>query len=456
MLTRQRPYQGLSMFQIMERVRENKRPEIPESCPIKLGKLITMCWDSKPNKRPSFKDILISLEGLSFPPEWRDLFAAAGIPREAMNDVQSARSIIELVNKSVELSDKELMTSVRVVPKLDLQLSMDDNIIPCLDGQHVYQMNDSMSEDEDWNVKSIKESIDEFELKIPQSVLDTMHDNTAVDEQHHVHLSVLECNESDLVSERSVISEQCSVKSATDVHSDRSGGSGKHSVRFSDIDTHLGELPAAESKVLSLKSLVKFDHPASSVQLPKDKVTSEKGDHSSIRFENGKSSPTKGTSPRRPEKIHISETRDSSDKPARLSTAWEKTLPTVQKQPGNIPLPPPLPDVARSLAITQGARPKTSHSLKKTHPLRKTLAAPAASHVKIPVSELLKQKAKLKSTDNPHPSQLADLTRISHDKLTSIAEILKKAVTHRRVAMGEDAGSIEHSYPSGVWSVEEH
>ena len=51
---------------------------------------------------------MISLEGLSFPPEWKALLNAAGIPRETMEDPTSARNIISLVNQSIHMSQKQL------------------------------------------------------------------------------------------------------------------------------------------------------------------------------------------------------------------------------------------------------------------------------------------------------------------------------------------------------------
>ena len=56
----------------------------------------------------SFQEILISLEGLSFPPEWKALLSAAGIPRETMEDPTSARNIISLVNQSMTMNQREL------------------------------------------------------------------------------------------------------------------------------------------------------------------------------------------------------------------------------------------------------------------------------------------------------------------------------------------------------------
>ena len=41
--------------QVLEKVRNNKRPEIPDQCPVGLSKLIKKCWDPNPGKRLSFK-----------------------------------------------------------------------------------------------------------------------------------------------------------------------------------------------------------------------------------------------------------------------------------------------------------------------------------------------------------------------------------------------------------------
>ena len=42
-------------FQILEKVRNNKRPEIPDQCSGGLAKLTKRCWEQNPGKRPSFK-----------------------------------------------------------------------------------------------------------------------------------------------------------------------------------------------------------------------------------------------------------------------------------------------------------------------------------------------------------------------------------------------------------------
>ncbi|XP_059141022.1 uncharacterized protein LOC131928886 [Physella acuta] len=57
MLTRQTPYNGCSVYQVLEQVRMKKRPEIPGHCPTELTRLIERCWDQNPAARPNFKEV---------------------------------------------------------------------------------------------------------------------------------------------------------------------------------------------------------------------------------------------------------------------------------------------------------------------------------------------------------------------------------------------------------------
>jgi serine/threonine protein kinase len=41
---------------------ENFRPDIPDDCPVKIKTLITNCWDPDPDSRPSFTDIVTTLD----------------------------------------------------------------------------------------------------------------------------------------------------------------------------------------------------------------------------------------------------------------------------------------------------------------------------------------------------------------------------------------------------------
>ncbi|CAI5708637.1 unnamed protein product [Peronospora farinosa] len=58
-VTRQCPYEGLTQIQAALGVLNNNlRPTVPEKCPPLFKKLMTLCWGSTPEQRPSFKDVL--------------------------------------------------------------------------------------------------------------------------------------------------------------------------------------------------------------------------------------------------------------------------------------------------------------------------------------------------------------------------------------------------------------
>ncbi|KAK3588556.1 hypothetical protein CHS0354_027782 [Potamilus streckersoni] len=101
MFTRRLPYENCSVFQVLENIRKNRRPDIPTSCTKGLRHLMERCWSPNQAVRPPFKDIISELENLAFPPAWRDLFQEAGIPKETLENLQSARTIISLVNSSL-------------------------------------------------------------------------------------------------------------------------------------------------------------------------------------------------------------------------------------------------------------------------------------------------------------------------------------------------------------------
>ena len=63
MITCDIPYRGMKDVQIASAVlNQNLRPLVPQSCPAKLKKLMTVCWDRDPRKRPDFKAIIKAFE----------------------------------------------------------------------------------------------------------------------------------------------------------------------------------------------------------------------------------------------------------------------------------------------------------------------------------------------------------------------------------------------------------
>ncbi|KAF4319506.1 hypothetical protein BBO99_00000769 [Phytophthora kernoviae] len=58
-VTRQCPYEGLTQIQAALGVLNNNlRPIVPENCPPLFKKLMTLCWESSPEERPSFETVL--------------------------------------------------------------------------------------------------------------------------------------------------------------------------------------------------------------------------------------------------------------------------------------------------------------------------------------------------------------------------------------------------------------
>ncbi|KAH9513828.1 hypothetical protein Btru_031499 [Bulinus truncatus] len=62
MLAKKLPYEGCSVYQVLEQVRNNRRPVIPDHCPPDLSRLVQKCWDQNPAARP---------ETLSASQHWR-------------------------------------------------------------------------------------------------------------------------------------------------------------------------------------------------------------------------------------------------------------------------------------------------------------------------------------------------------------------------------------------------
>lgn len=58
-VTRQCPYEGLTQIQAALGVLNNNlRPTVPDNCPLFFKKLMTLCWVSSPEQRPSFETVL--------------------------------------------------------------------------------------------------------------------------------------------------------------------------------------------------------------------------------------------------------------------------------------------------------------------------------------------------------------------------------------------------------------
>ncbi|XP_078601587.1 uncharacterized protein LOC144876309 [Branchiostoma floridae x Branchiostoma japonicum] len=400
MLTRKHPYLGLSMFQVMECVRLNQRPDIPDYCPIGLSRLIGLCWAHNPARRPSFKDILISLESLSFPPEWRSLLSAAGIPRQAMEDANSAQRIIHLVSNSVVLSRDELEKAVVTgeVPR-----SNDEGL------DTAKSTNSNTEQEEKFTTGGNPWADTKLDLDFGSS-----SDDEAAHEENHINTN----SKSDTAKAESLTK------------------------RTYKISSPRMEEPHKVQKSVHVPRMWKGTWVDSEDRMEAEASDSESEDslEASTQIADGKSDP-------------------KSARNTGATTTW-KTAP---------PPPPPMADYEKYLLRTSFASPEKQQVKKNEQQSKENSACegqqgrgnrhkkgpPQTSQPVIPASVLQEQKQRLRPVDLTRPQELPDISRVGQDRLVTIAEILKKAVGERRVAMNmaDDIHSIEQSY-SAVWSVD--
>lgn len=65
MVARKLPYFGMQPMQVgIAVLQQGMRPPIPAKAPAPLVKLMRLCWDSDPNQRPSFAQLVVSLESM--------------------------------------------------------------------------------------------------------------------------------------------------------------------------------------------------------------------------------------------------------------------------------------------------------------------------------------------------------------------------------------------------------
>jgi hypothetical protein len=63
-LSGRRPFEGLRLMEVVEKVRAGLRPSLPNSLPTSLSSLIKCCWDGDVRRRPSFSRISTELRHL--------------------------------------------------------------------------------------------------------------------------------------------------------------------------------------------------------------------------------------------------------------------------------------------------------------------------------------------------------------------------------------------------------
>ena len=72
----------------------------------------------------------------------------------------------------------------------------------------------------------------------------------------------------------------------------------------------------------------------------------------------------------------------------------------------------------------------------------------------VAASDLESQRHQLRPTEQPHPNQLQDLSEVSEGTISGLADVLRRAVNERRLALNE-VNSVDQSmsYVDSGWSV---
>lgn len=145
MLTGDIPYRGIRDFQVtMTVVNQKIRPQIPKTCPKMLAQFIRNCWNTDPNKRPSFKNIIreFTSETIYFPgtdlAQVRDYIKkyASDTIKAISNDSQDAEITKEQLSNSIAKfkNDPKIIFKLMSIPINDENMSLISqfDIIPTL------------------------------------------------------------------------------------------------------------------------------------------------------------------------------------------------------------------------------------------------------------------------------------------------------------------------------------
>jgi hypothetical protein len=58
------PYPGLAAAEVIKKIRDGYRLEKPEHCKREMYNIMYYCWDTDPNKRPTFTELVDLLDKL--------------------------------------------------------------------------------------------------------------------------------------------------------------------------------------------------------------------------------------------------------------------------------------------------------------------------------------------------------------------------------------------------------
>jgi len=59
---REEPFKGYAYFDLLKHIVNDGRPEIPQYCSSSLARLMSDCWMSRPDNRPTMQEVSIRVQ----------------------------------------------------------------------------------------------------------------------------------------------------------------------------------------------------------------------------------------------------------------------------------------------------------------------------------------------------------------------------------------------------------
>ncbi|CAK9272779.1 unnamed protein product [Sphagnum jensenii] len=95
-----------------DRVREGKRPQLPDNCPSQLSNLIQQCWNGNPDERPNFQEICTKLRHI------KGLILTEGSSPEGGN-LSASRVSTSIQEEGYDLFDQEDIEFLERLSQID-------------------------------------------------------------------------------------------------------------------------------------------------------------------------------------------------------------------------------------------------------------------------------------------------------------------------------------------------
>ena len=265
------------------------------------------------------QEILSLLDQLHFPTEWRELFKVAGVPKSALQDIQSSRTLINIVTNTIEDSGVGGASSgnCRTENRIGLDQTVDKLDLDFLEPRATYRKADEARASQVWS-----------EINVHSE-----HSITSVDQSKNPYNFVIGGCDDENTSDR------------------------RHS------PPPLPPTPPPVPSFHPSMPLVTNELSDSISALPLSRLQTQETVNSGVS-------------------LHASD----------LLSQKSKLKPHEERQYN---------------MLIQGQ-------------------TESDGYFNVKASELQKQKDLLKSTNDPHPNQLADLTTVQPERLTGLADILKK------------------------------